>query len=183
MTPCALRTPEQRAAVERLGPARIGLEEDVAVGKVSEVEIDAGLAADVAQAACRLDQLRVGEREIAPGGHVESDQPRLARRIDGKLVAERAHHALNAGPEAASERVADVDIEHAAPWSAHAGPSALLAILIAGLDGDQGMARMARGDHGKLGRGREAPEHEDIESGVDGLRRSALLDHALDAGR
>ncbi len=27
-------------------------------------------------------------------------------------------------------------------WSAHAGPAALLAILIAGLNGDQGMARM-----------------------------------------
>ena len=61
-----LEAPEQRAAVERLGPARIGLEEDVAAGKVSEVEIDASLAADVGQAACRLDQLRVGEREIAP---------------------------------------------------------------------------------------------------------------------
>src|SRR6185436_11921104 len=105
------------------------------------------------------------------------------RRIGGKLVAERADHALDAGPEAVSERVADVDIEHAAPWSAHAGPAALLAILIARLNGDQGMPRMARGDHCKLRRGREAPEQEDIESGVDGLRGSAVLDHALDAGR
>jgi hypothetical protein len=70
-----LEAPEQRAAVERLGPARIRLEEDVALGKGSEVEIDAALAADVAQAAGRSDQLRIGKREIAHRSHVESDQP------------------------------------------------------------------------------------------------------------
>jgi hypothetical protein len=49
-----LEATEQRAAVERLGPARIWLEEDVTLGKGSEIEIDAGLAADVGQAACQI---------------------------------------------------------------------------------------------------------------------------------
>ena len=67
---------------------------------------------DVGEAVGGADQLRPGEGEIASGVGVEGDQSCCRRRLSGELVAQRANHALNAGSEAPSERIADIDIEH-----------------------------------------------------------------------
>ena len=72
-----LQPAEQRAAVQGLGPARIRLEENVAFGERVEIEIDARLAADVSETVGGADQDWIGEREIAAGADIESDQPRL----------------------------------------------------------------------------------------------------------
>jgi hypothetical protein len=72
-----LQPAEQRAAIQRLGPARIRLEENVAFGERVEIEIGACLAADVSETVGGADQDWIGEREIAPRAGIESDQPRL----------------------------------------------------------------------------------------------------------
>ncbi len=107
-----LEPPEQGAAVDRLGPGGVGLEEDVARSEGIEIEIGAGVGFDVGEAVGGADQLRPGKGEITSGVGVEGDQPRRRRRVCGELVAQRAHHALNAGSKAPAERIADIDIEH-----------------------------------------------------------------------
>jgi hypothetical protein len=72
-----LQPAEQRAAVQRLGPARIRLEEDVAFGERIEIEVGARLATDVSETVCGSDHGWIGEREIAAGADIESDQLRL----------------------------------------------------------------------------------------------------------
>ena len=106
---------KQRAAIQGLGPARVRLEEDVALSERLEVEIGARLTADVGETVRGADEGRIGKREIAAGADIEGDQPRLDPRIDGKLVGERPDHPLDPGAQASPERIADVDIEHRFP--------------------------------------------------------------------
>jgi len=65
--------PEQRAAVDRLGPGGVGLEEDVARGEGVEVEGNARLSANVGEAVGGADQVRTGEGKIASGIGVKDD--------------------------------------------------------------------------------------------------------------